>query len=130
MARVASSLAPRLCALSAALIALAAGASTLQGISPPWMVLCVAAVFAVLAAVCSIPLRSFPAYGLGMIGLVLGAGAAYIMAPELSRAVGILLGAVGTLALVAVIWPWSTADNAHASYEPEPVSATSRSSRS
>ncbi|MEJ7733221.1 MAG: hypothetical protein WKG00_29005 [Polyangiaceae bacterium] len=126
MARVASSLAPRLCALSAALIALAASASALQGTNPPWMLLAVASAFAVAGAVCSIPLRSFPAYGLGMVGLMLGVGAAWIMAPELSRAVGILLAAVGALSLAAAVWPWSAAG---AVRDPEPISVTPGSSR-
>jgi hypothetical protein len=129
MARVASSLAPRLCALSAALIALAASASALQGTSPPWTLLAIAAAFAIAGAVCSIPLRAFPAYGLGMIGLILGVGAAYIMAPELSRDVGIVLAALGALSLAAAVWPWSTAAAARGAGESEPISVTPGSSR-
>ena len=105
MSKIPETLAPRLCVVSAGLTALASSSAALHHTAPPAILLAIAATFAVGAGVCSIPLRAFPAYGLLMAGLVVAVFAAYLLAPELSRDVGILLAAVGAVALVAAAWP-------------------------
>jgi hypothetical protein len=105
MPKIPETLAPRFCVVSAGLTALASSSAALHHTAPPAILLAVAATFAVAAGVCSIPLRAFPAYGLLMAGLVVAVAAAYLLAPDLSRDVGIVLAAVGAVALVAAAWP-------------------------
>ena len=105
MPKLPQTLAPRLCVVSAGLTALASSSAALHHTAPPAILLAIAATFAVGAGVCSIPLRAFPAYGLLMAALVVAVGTSYLLAPELSRDVGIVLAAVGAIALVAAAWP-------------------------